>query len=153
MAQRALEYVGLVVDGKLPAEVSRRISTAIRLMEGKRLRVILAEVKRTRSNNQNAYMWGVVYPPIVQMFREAGNNVDAEDVHSYLKEHVGKLKQVLVSPDGEVFTAVGSTAKLSTQEFEVYLEKVRAWAAEMGCEIPLPNESTSTEGVDLWQEA
>ena len=127
-----MEYTGLVTGGKLPPEVGSRLATAIRAMEGKRIRIAVSEVKRGRSNNQNAYMWGVVLPPIVEMFREAGNNVDAEDVHSYLKQHVGKLKQVLVSPEGEVFTAVGSTAKLSTVEFELYLERVRAWAAEMG---------------------
>jgi len=47
---------------------------------------------------------------------------------------------VFVSPDGEVMKSLGSTTKLSTQEFEVYMENVRAWAAEYGCEIPLPNE-------------
>jgi hypothetical protein len=77
----------------------------------------------------------------MQMFRDAGNYVDAEDVHGFLKEHVGKLSRVIVTPDREVVKAPGSTTKLSTQEFEVYLEKIRAWAAGYGCVIALPNEA------------
>lgn len=99
-------------------------------------------MKRRRSLNQNAYYWGSVVGPITQKFRDHGNNVDCEEVHQFLKEHVGKLKQALVSPDGEILTTIESTAKLSTTEMESYLEKVRAWAAEMGVRITLPNEAT-----------
>jgi hypothetical protein len=131
------------LDGKIPTAVMHRLLDAVAKMDGKRLILALREQKRRRSLNQNAYYWGVVLPPILQMFREAGNGVDAEDVHTYLKEHVGKLKQVFVTKDGEVLTGAGSTAKLSTQEMEVYLDRVRAWAAEYGVAIPLPNEQLS----------
>lgn len=137
---KALEFSGLVTSGKLPPQVAQAIASAIRRLEGKRLVVSLREQKRRRSTRQNAYYWGCCLPVIVEMFREAGNMVDAEDVHSYLKSEVGKLAQVLVTPDGEVLKAPGSTTKLSTQEFEVYLEKVRAWAASFGLSIPLPHE-------------
>lgn len=140
MASPVLELPFHALAGKIPAPVMHRLLDAVAKMDGKRLILALREQKRRRSLNQNAYYWGCVLPPIVQMFREAGNAVDAEDVHAYLKEHVGKLKQVFVTPDGEVLTGSGSTAKLSTQEMEVYLEKVRVWAAEYGVAIPLPNE-------------
>lgn len=133
----------LATGGFIPTSVLQRLGLAVARMEGKRLIVTLKEQKRRRSLNQNAYYWGCVLPPIVLMFRDAGNNVDAEDVHSYLKEHVGKLKQVFVTADGEILTGAGSTSKLSTVEMEVYLEKVRAWAAEHGVGIPLPNEEVS----------
>jgi hypothetical protein len=129
--------------GKIPALVWQRLGDAVARMDGTRLVLTLKEQKRRRSLNQNAYLWGVVYPPIVAMFRDAGNSVDADDVHSYLKEHVGKLKQVFVTADGEVLTGSGSTAKLSTMEMEGYLERVRAWAAEHGVAVPLPNEEVS----------
>lgn len=138
----AAEYIGTVTGGRLPLEMAAKIAALVRSMDGKKLCFSISEVKRRRSGNQNRYYWGVVIPPIVQVFREAGNSVDAEDVHSYLKEHVGKLSQVLVTPDGEVLRSLGSTAKLSTMEMETYLEKVRCWAAEtLGIEIGLPNET------------
>ena len=127
-------------SGHLPGQVHREFDDLIRAFAGKRVTIKLSPYQKKRSLSQNSYLWGVVYPPIVHMFREAGNSVDAEDVHSYLKEHVGKLKQIFVTADGEILTGAGSTAKLSTMEMEVYLEKIRAWAAEHGVFIPLPNE-------------
>lgn len=138
-----LELPFVPLNGQLPASILHRLAELAERMSGKRLLLTVKEQKRRRSLNQNAYYWGCVLPPIVSMFREAGNAVDAEDVHSYLKDHVGKLKQVFVTRDGEVLTGAGSTAKLSTVEMEAYLEKVRAWAAEHGVIIPLPNETVS----------
>lgn len=137
---QSLEFCGLVTDGKLPAEVSDKIAAVIRRMEGKRVLVTVREQKRRRSLNQNAFYWGVVVEAVTQMFRDAGNYVDPEDVHDFLKLRVGKLAQVFVDPNGEVIKSTGSTTKLSTQEFEVYLDRIRAWAAEFGVVIPLPNE-------------
>jgi hypothetical protein len=127
--------------GKPPTAVLHRLLDAISLAGDKKLILTLKEHKKKRSLSQNAYYWGVVLPPIVRAFREHGNNVDAEDVHAYLKDHVGKLKQHFITPDGEVLTGPGSTAKLTTMEFEDYLAKVRAWAAEtLGVAVPMPNE-------------
>jgi hypothetical protein len=136
-----LDIPFLATGGFVPSSVLQRLGEAVARMEGKRLILTLKEQKWKRSLNQNAYLWSVIYGRIVDVFRDAGNNVDAEDVHAYCKDNVGKLKQVFVTPDGEVLTGPGSTAKLSTVEFEVYAEKVRAWAAEtLGLAIPLPNE-------------
>jgi hypothetical protein len=136
----ALEFSGIVTNGKLPREVSERIASTIRRMEGKRLLIVIKEQKRQRSNKQNRYYFGVIVMMVTEMFREAGNYVGAEEVHDFLKEHVGNLRQIIVTPDGEVLKILGSTTKLSTQEFEVYMEKVRAWAAGFGLIIPLPHE-------------
>ncbi len=136
------EFIAQITSGgHLPGQTRREFDDLVRSLAGKRVRVKVTLYQKRRSLNQNAYLWSVIYPAIVEVFREAGNNVDAEDVHAYCKEHVGKLKQVFVTPDGEVLTGPGSTAKLGTMEFEVYAEKVRAWAAEtLGIAIPLPNE-------------
>jgi hypothetical protein len=137
---RALEFSGVVTNGKLPKDISERIGSVISGMEGKRLVVAIREQKKRRSLQANAYLWAAVYPPIVAMFRDAGNMVDDEDVHAYLKEHVGKLSQILVLPDGEVVKIPGSTSKLTTTEFQDYIAKVSAWAAEFGVGVPLPHE-------------
>jgi glycosyltransferase involved in cell wall biosynthesis len=44
------------------------------------------------------------------------------------------------APDGVEYYLSGTTTDLSTQELEDYIEKIRAWAAEFGYEIPFPNE-------------
>ena len=138
---RSLDFPCRVTNGRIPSAVAERLAAPIRRMDGRRVVQSLREQTRKRSNPQNAYYWGVVVAEVTQMFRGEGNMVDADDVHAFLKQHVGQLSQVLVTPDGEVLRAPASTTRLSTQEFEIYMEKVRAWAAAFGLIIPLPNES------------
>lgn len=102
--------------------------------------VEVREAKRTRSKLQNSFYWGCVIPTVCAMFHDAGQPVDPDDVHEYLKSEVGKLTRKLTLPDGETKTINGSTAKLSAADFENYLTAVRAWAAHYGCIIPMPNE-------------
>lgn len=138
----ALEFVAPVVNGRLPEADARRIGEVIRKFDGKRVVISLSEVKKTRSSQQNRYYWSCVVRLITDAFRDAGNVVTAEDTHHFLKQHVGKLTQVLVTADGEVFRAPGSTTRLTTTEFSDYVEAVKAWAAEiLSLQIPSPDEA------------
>lgn len=135
-----LELPFTAPDGKIPTAVLHRLMDAVSRLPGKPFVLTLKEQKRKRSLNQNNYYFGVVVPAVTGMFREHGNYYDEHDVHEFLKLRVGKLAQNMLMPDGEVVKSLGSTAKLTTQEFEVYMEKIRAWAAEYGLAIPLPRE-------------
>jgi NinB protein len=148
MAKNVLELSCLVSNGRIPLETSQAVAAAIRRMEGKRLVISLREQKRTRSNNQNAFYWAVVIPLVLEMFVEAGNDTNPEEVHLFLKENVGGsvCVKVLLTPDGKRCPVLRSSADLSTAEFEDFLERVRAWAAEMGTQIPLPNENLIYQG-------
>lgn len=138
---RAVEFPCRVTGGRIPATVAEQIAALVRNADGKQIVVSVREVKRTRSLSQNNYLWGAVYPPVVARFREHGTMVDSEDVHLFCKQHVGKLRRVLVTPDGEVLHSVGSTRHLTTSEFAEYVESVRQFAAErMGINIPSPGE-------------
>ncbi|WP_020474203.1 recombination protein NinB [Zavarzinella formosa] len=136
----ALEFSTLVENGRLPDHVARKVGAAIRQFTGKRIVISVREAKRGRSLAQNALLWSCVYPPIVAAFREAGNMVDAQDVHEFLKQRVGRLRQVIVCPKtGEVMMGPGSTRRLSKTEMTDYIHNVVAWAAEvLDLEIQLP---------------
>jgi hypothetical protein len=136
----AIEFDGIVKDGKIPHEMSLAIRDVIRRFEGKRLKVTIAKYKRQRSRRQNAYYWGVIVEHVFDMFVEYGNDVTKEDVHQYLKEHIGKLFKEIEGPGGEIKTIIRSSTELSTIEWEDYCERCRAWSAELGRVIPLPNE-------------
>ncbi len=103
--------------------------------------VEIKEAKRIRSLSQNSYYWGIVISSVTGMFNEHGTQASPEDVHNYLRENVGKLFKRINLPDGEIKTIGRSTTELTTSEFELYLEQIRAWAANYGLIIPLPNES------------
>ncbi|OWK42436.1 recombination protein NinB [Fimbriiglobus ruber] len=139
---RALEFVCPVVDGRLPERDARRIGDVIRKFDGRRIVISVEEVKKARSSQQNRYYWGCVVKLITDAFRDAGNMVNSDDVHDFLKAEVGRLSQVLVTVEGEVFRGPGSTAKLTTTEFSNYIEAVKAWAADrLDLKIPSPDEA------------
>jgi len=135
-----IKLTSAVTNGKISGYVAHQLRTIIGNLEGKSVRITLEEAQRTRSHKQNAYYWGVVVPLVLKLFLEAGNDTNAEEVHYYLKEHVGFLVKNLSAGDGEFKQVVTSSANIETAAFEEYLERIRAWAATYGVQIPLPNE-------------
>lgn len=144
-----LELTFTPQQGKPPTTVLHRLLEAISQAGDTKLVLTLKVQKKRRSLSQNAYLWAVVYPAIADVFRRHGNAVDVDDVHEYCKANVAKLKQVFVTPDGEVLTGPGSTAKLTTKEFTDYIEAVRAWAAStLGIGIPAPNDQPNERNLN-----
>lgn len=134
------EFVSKVDGGKLHTEVAANICRVLRLADGKRVKIVITEAKRRPSNNQQRYYHGLVVPMVMEMFKEAGNVVNADEVHTYLKAYVGKLTATVDLPNGSKAVVLRSTTDLSKAEFENYMTQCRVWAAEMGCQIPEPNE-------------
>lgn len=140
MASTTFECTDTVMNGKLSPAISQSIAGLMRRMEGRKVSIAIKEARKRRSNKQNAYYFGVVVPAITQMFLGAGNDMDKEQVHEFLKLHVGGLKAVATQPNGVKLTVAQSSSKLTTVQWEDYCEKIRAWAAQFGVQVPLPNE-------------
>jgi hypothetical protein len=134
-------YYSMITKGHLADGCRYAIADILRSLNGKTVEITIKEQKKVRSLKQNAYYFGYVLPPIVNLFQGWGNNVNAEQVHEYLKKEVGKLTDTLILPDGETDTYTLSSADLSTIAFEEYLQKVRMWAQDWDLIIPLPNET------------
>lgn len=99
------------------------------------------EVKKSkrRSNPQNAYYWGCVIPLVKHGLKDLGHNWSEDDVHDVLKGLFLKRKKEL--PNGEEVETVISTTKLTTEEFNEYLEQIAQWSAEyLSVTIPPPGE-------------
>lgn len=137
---KELKFFSKVTNGKLSEGVSITIRQLIASMEGKSISITIKEQGKRRSDRQSRYYWGVVIPAIKQMFEDAGTSLTPEDVHCFLKEHVAGMMKVIILPDGNRRAIVESSTKLTTVEFENYMDKVRAWAAQWGVMIPLPSE-------------
>ena len=103
-------------------------------LPGKELRVEVGEYRKRRSQDQNAYLWGVVYKTL----GDATGN-DADDLHAYfLGEWAG----------WEVIDVMGQqrrvpkrrSSKLTTVEFSDYVAFIQQRAAEtVGVFIPDPD--------------
>jgi len=89
----------------------------------------------SRSQNQNRYMWSVVYGLISEELGYA-----PEEVHEICKM---TCNFKIINIGGKERRIAVSTASLKTNEMEDYLRKIREWASQkLGLYIPLPNETS-----------
>lgn len=137
---KALTFHATVANGKIPDGIRILIAQAIAGLEGKRITISVAVAKKRRSLNQNAFYWGSVIPPVIELFAENGTDIDADQCHEYLKKNVMGVTEVIKAPDGCIHVVAGKSRALATVEWENNMEKIRAWAAQYGKAIPFPNE-------------
>lgn len=108
---------------------------------------LTVESTGARSNQQNAYWWGVVVPHVAQGLQDvSGETWSNEETHMMLKLRFIPMKNIVNKDTGEVIMGgPGSTANLSTFNFANLIDNVLRFAAEyLGVNIPLPNEQQLT---------
>jgi hypothetical protein len=115
-------------DGsKLIFEAPIRVSNYLRTLKEQKLEVIVRKLRSQRSTLQNNYYFGVV---VEILSKHTGYTSD--EMHEILKYKFLKVKGKM--------EYIQSTTKLTTAEFESYLEKIKQWAAlDLDCYIPDPN--------------
>jgi len=105
-----------------------------RLPMARKWRVTVDIYKKTRSNEQNRYLWGVAYKAL-----EDATGQPKEDWHEYmLGEHFGWEEVSLFGK--KKLRAMNRSSKLSTLEFMGYVAFIQQRAAEHGIYIADPNE-------------
>jgi hypothetical protein len=98
----------------------------------------IRERKLRRSEQQNRYLWGVVYATLLKAGGEALAGWDAADLHEYfLGEHFGWEK--LVGFGKTRIRPMRRSSRLNKQEFSDFLAFVQRKAAELGVVIPDPD--------------
>lgn len=104
-----------------------------RMKDGKRVTVSVSPFRRDRSLPQNSYYHGVV-------LKTFGDHLGytTEELHDTMK-----ARFLVIDPDAKIPRSK-STTKLSTVEFNEYIDKIVRLAAENGCDIPEPNEADTT---------
>jgi hypothetical protein len=123
-------FLATITKGKPVLDNLPSFAEYCRAKEGKRQEVIVRDIRKKRSSNENRYYFGVV----VKMISEYTGD-DTDSTHEMLK------LQFLIKHREGLPDTIKSTAKLTTAEFEEYLENVRRWAATFfPLYIPLPNE-------------
>lgn len=102
-------------------------------------------LRRTRTLNQNDYLWGVVYPALLDGLIDAGwEFTSVEQVHAFFKGLLTSEK-VVNRHTGEVVELPGSTASMDTAEFSAYVDRLREYAREyLGTDIPEPDTCRNT---------
>lgn len=124
-----MKFYVMKKGGKLDANVSR-VMNALYTLEDGFYEVTIRKHKGVRTSEQNRYLWGVVYPCMLEGLQEAGWELtDVEEVHEYMKSaFLGR--KVLNRNTGEVLSLGESTSGLSRAEFVAYVEKLREYSSE-----------------------
>ncbi len=100
---------------------------------------------KRRTIQENRYYWGVVIPLVYEGLREAGFEKisDKEDAHSVCKSLF--LKEIEQHGDIKIEKA-GSTKKLTTAQFEEYIQHIVHWAYDyLSVVIPAPGQQLDFE--------
>ena len=135
-------FSGVVKEGEFIPHTYEQKTLDIHLgkLEGKQCRMLITREHGIRSNQQNKYLWAVVYKMIGD---EIGED-DSEVIHGQMAMmfYCKKIK-IWDEESGETKEAriPETTSGMTTIQFEEYAEKIRRWAAQfLGISIPLPNE-------------
>jgi hypothetical protein len=130
--------------GTAPDQIASAISVMVRwLDQTKSWKVTLEEFKPRRSDMQNAFLWGVVYPSILEGGGEALAGWQKDDLHEYmLGEHFGW--ETITLGGRTVHKPVRRSSRLNKQDFSDYLEFLSRRAAELGIVIPEPSYGEHT---------
>lgn len=98
-------------------------------------RVEVCEHKPTRSDQQNRYLWGVVYKTICEHL----DGWTSDDVHEYmLGEHFGW--QEISGLGRRRIKPLRRSSRLNKQEFADYIAFIQRRMAEHGVYVPDPGE-------------
>jgi len=110
---------------------------------GKEWKDVIIEIRKAnsrRSLNQNAFLWGVVYPILSDYFGYTTGEMHQICSRQFLSYFKG---------DSDI-EFVKSTKSLSTMEFEQYIENIRRSSLlNHNIKIPLPNEVTDEMLIEL----
>lgn len=103
--------------------------------------VTIKKVRKPRSNDQNGYLWGCVYPLMLRGLINAGwEFTNDTQVHEYFKK-LFTSEQVVNRDTGEIIEFPASTASMDTLTFKTYTDKLREYALEfLGMDIPEPDK-------------
>ena len=93
--------------------------------------------KKPRTNQQNAYLWGVAYPAILEGGGEALKGWSRDDIHEYMTGEFGGW-QVLEGFGRKRMLPVMRSSTMTKQQFSDYLDWLSAKCADMGIVIPEP---------------
>lgn len=126
---KKIRIPGRIESSQFIPDNPRNWNNAMAAFNGKHVVVYIGKPTKDRTLPQNSYLWGVPYKIIAE---ETGSDVDSvhyEMVGMFLRESGGTIPRIK------------STTKLSTIEFNEYVDRIIRWAAEfLGLYIPLPNE-------------
>ena len=121
-------FEGYIQDGTVYLERQWKYAELLTKLEGQNIELTIRRKRRTRTNQQNRYLHGVVIPTLAEHLGYDQVEMKQALKWRFLQVHHDKLPTVRY------------TAELDTAEMTEFIEQIRRLAAELGCDIPSPGE-------------
>lgn len=115
--------------------------------------VEVKKIRKPRSSDQNGWLWGCIYPMLLDALLDAGwEFTSVEQVHEFFK-HLYTKEKIVNQHTGEIIEFPGSTATMDTVVFSSYCEKLREYAREyLNVEIPDPDKFWRAKKYESYSE-
>ena len=139
---KKISIISSVVNGRLKRN-RNLIESALKTFEGKDIEITIQLKRKTRSNSQNAYYWGVVIPLIQQGLKEATGEIrDSNSIHyQILLPLLSSDREIINTETGQVIFEKLTSSEMTTTQFSEYIMSIQKWASEfLDIDIPDPNE-------------
>lgn len=110
-------------------------------------KVTVKKCQNNRSNQQNRWLWGQIYPRLLHGFIDAGwdDFTCEEEVHEYCKVMFAG-KDIVNKETGEIVTIPNKTSEMDVVEFTLYCMNIRIFAHDfLNVTIPEPSEELTKE--------
>lgn len=123
------------------------IRNAIQQFEGKDIKIVFKRKYKKRSNNENAFYWGVWIPILQRAILDTWGEIrDANDVHEIIKLNCN-YEEKINEDTGSFVRVPKSSTELNTYEWEFeFKQKIRQFALDFfNVTLPEPNEQLKIE--------
>lgn len=119
------------------------VLNAIKYFNDKDFVITFSKPKKSRSNNQNRFYWGVVLPLVQNGLLDATGELRSVDNIHYkiLLPLFAPLNEIVNKDTGECINERLTSSEMTTTQFMEYILEVQKWSAEfLSIDIPNPNE-------------
>lgn len=128
----SVTYYGHIKEGVHTFDNERWYRGTIQQYDDTPTIITIERKKKSKSQEQLGYLWGVIYPLISQ---HTGHSI--EDLHDVFKTKYLKRKILWRGAD---MVTTGSTVGLSSNEMSEFISNVKLEANELGIEVPEPDK-------------
>jgi hypothetical protein len=119
-------------------QIANAVLRMLKAASQRTLAVTVEEWRKPRTNQQNAYLWGVVYPAVLEAGGESLGGWSRDDLHDYfLGECFGW--ETLEGFGRKRLRPLRRSSSMTKQEFTDYLMYIEGKCADMGIYIPQPS--------------
>lgn len=107
----------------------------------------LKKVRDPRTRRQNAWLWGTIYPMLLEGLNDIGYELtDTKQVHRFCKDVFSD--KYINKHTGEIIQIPDSTKEMDTVVFSTYIQVIREWASEfLYLEIPDPPHDSPEDSL------